>query len=79
LEKLFKDNLNLFNPLNWLKYLLIKPLFTFLNIYIFHKGFVDSWQGFVFAFFSGFHFQWAFLKYLKMKIYGTDNIEEEWK
>ncbi len=78
-EKLFKDNLNLFNPLNWLKYLLIKPLFTFLNIYIFHKGFVDSWQGFVFAFFSGFHFQWAFLKYLKMKIYGTDNIEEEWK
>jgi len=78
-ESLFRNRLNLLNPLNWLNYLIIKPLFTFLNIFVFHKGFVDSWQGFVFAFFSGFHFQWSFAKYLKMKIYGEDNLREEWK
>jgi len=33
-------------------YLFGKPIITFLSIYIRHKGFMDSWQGFVWAFFS---------------------------
>lgn len=49
-------------------YLFLKPTYHFLLIYIRHKGFVDSWQGFVFAFFSGLRFPVAYLKYLKAKI-----------
>lgn len=33
-------------------YVVIKPLFTFLSMYGRHKGFMDGWPGFVFAFFS---------------------------
>jgi len=78
-ENLSRERLNLFNPLNWLKFLVIKPAFTFLNIFIFHKGFVDGWQGFVFAFFSGFHFAWAFAKYLKFRITNKKNLPKEWQ
>lgn len=49
-------------------YIFIKPVYHFLLIYIRHKGFVDSWQGFVFAFFSGLRFPAAYLKFLKDKI-----------
>lgn len=45
-------------------YLLIQPWRWFLLIYVRHKGFVDSWQGFVFAFFSGFKFPVAYFMYL---------------
>jgi len=47
------------------KFLVLKPIFTFLNLFLRHKGFFDSWQGFLFALFSAFHFPWAFFKYLK--------------
>ncbi len=49
-------------------YLLIKPIYYFFLIYIRHKGFVDSWQGFIFALFSGWRFPAAYLKYLKDKL-----------
>lgn len=49
------------------RYLFYLPLKTFLSIYLIHKGFVDSWQGFVFAFFSGLHPAVSFLKYFRMK------------
>ncbi len=63
-----KENKVSLNPLNWLKYLIFRPKRTFFLLFFRHKGFLDSWQGFVFAFFSGFHHAWAFVKYLKMKI-----------
>lgn len=47
-------------------YLLIKPIYWFLLTYIRHKGFVDSWQGFVFCLFSALRFPFACLKYLKL-------------
>ncbi len=47
-------------------YLLIKPVHWFLLTYIRHKGFVDSWQGFVFCLFSALRFPFACLKYLKL-------------
>lgn len=42
-------------------YLLIKPIYWFLLTYGRHKGFVDSWQGFVFSFFSAIRFPVSYL------------------
>lgn len=49
------------------KYLLILPSWWFLLTYIRHKGFMDSWQGFVFSFFSSLRFPVAYIKYLSQK------------
>jgi len=65
--EMLRDKVSL-NPANWLKYLIFRPKRTFFLLYIRHKGFMDGWPGFVFAFFSGFHHAWAFGKYLKMRI-----------
>lgn len=56
------------NPLTIMIYIIIAPVRTFLNLFIRHKGFLDGWQGFVFAFFSGIHYKWAFIKYCKMRL-----------
>lgn len=45
-----------------IKYLFFKPPYWFLKTYIRHKGFLDSWQGFLFSFFSSLHFPVAYLK-----------------
>jgi len=66
------------NPFTFLKYAIYLPMKTFLMIFIRHKGFVDGWQGFVFAFFSGWHWAWAYLKYLRMKWRKVD-IQKEWE
>lgn len=73
-----EKKLSLINPLNWIKYLLFRPVRTFFLLYIRHKGFVDSWQGFIFAFFSGLHHAWSFLKYLRMRFKKVD-VVKEWK
>lgn len=68
------------NPLTIVIYIIIAPMKTFLSIYIRHKGFVDGWQGFVFAFFSGLHHAWAFGKYLRMRLLkGKVDIRKEWR
>lgn len=46
------------------KYLVCRPLSWFLKTYLRHKGFQDSWQGFLFSFFSSLRFPVAFLKSL---------------
>ncbi|HCM37602.1 MAG: Glycosyl transferase family 2 [Candidatus Gottesmanbacteria bacterium GW2011_GWB1_43_11] len=56
-----EKRINIFPLVN---YLLIKPVYWFLLIYVRHKGFVDSWQGFVFAVFSGLRYPLAYIKYL---------------
>lgn len=43
-------------------YLIIKPIYWFLLTYIRHKGFMDSWQGFVFSLFSALRFPVSFIK-----------------
>lgn len=53
------------HPLAMIKYLLLLPSWWFLKGYIRHKGFMDSWQGFVFAFFSALRFPVSYIKYLK--------------
>lgn len=54
-------------------YLLIKPIWWFLLTYFRHKGFMDSWQGFIFAFFSALRFPIAYLKFLDSR--GKDKIK----
>ncbi len=41
----------------------VKPSFTFLNLYIRHKGFLDGMRGFVWSLFSALHFPLAYFKY----------------
>lgn len=53
------------NILSALNYLLIKPIYTFFLLFIRHKGFMDGYYGFIFAFFSGLLFAKAYIKYLK--------------
>lgn len=52
------------NPIVAFNYLIIKPIHWFLLTFIRHKGFLDSWQGFVFSFFSSLRFPISYLKYL---------------
>ena len=58
-----KDNLGK-GALNFLNYILIKSVWWFLKTYIRHKGFVDGFPGFIFAFFSSLRFPMAYIKYL---------------
>lgn len=57
-----KDNL-----VTLLKYLFIKPIFTFFLIYIRHKGFKDGFPGFVFALYSGIHWITSYIKFWEGK------------
>lgn len=57
-----------YNPFMAVKYIFILPLWWFLLTYIRHKGFLDSWQGFVFSFFSSLRFPISYYKYIKNKI-----------
>lgn len=52
------------NPITAGKYLVALPIWWFLLTYIRHKGFMDSWQGFVFSFFSAMRFPVAYVKYV---------------
>lgn len=56
-----KKEKNFLKPLN---YLLLKPIYWFFKTYIRHKGFEDSWQGFLFSFLSAMRFPVAYLKSL---------------
>lgn len=45
-------------------YLIVKPGHWFLTTYIRHKGFMDSWDGFVFSLFSSLRFPVSYFKSL---------------
>lgn len=53
-----------YNPFMALKYLIILPFYWFFLTYIRYKGFMDSWQGFVFSFFSSLRFPIGYFKYM---------------
>lgn len=46
----------------FINYMLIKPFFWFIKVYIRHKGFIDLFPGFVFAFFSSLRFPVSYYK-----------------
>lgn len=60
-QNMFKNNVRL-DILNDIKYLLVKPLHTFLLLFFRHRGYVDGFPGFVFALFSGLHHALAYMK-----------------
>lgn len=53
------------NPVMMAKYMLLLPLWWFFLIYIRHKGFMDGWQGLVWACFSALRFPVSYTKYLR--------------
>ena len=52
------------NVWNFFLYVVYKPLGTFLNLYMRHKGFLDGVPGFLWSFFSALHFPIAYFKYI---------------
>lgn len=50
------------NP-TFIDYFFIKPIITFISIFFRHRGYVDGFPGFVFAFYSALRFQSAYIKY----------------
>ena len=52
------------NPISFVYYSFYKPLITFLNLFIRHKGILDGVNGFLWSFFSAMHFPIAYFKYL---------------
>ena len=46
-----------------LLYMIWKPMIRFLEIYLRHKGFMDGFPGFVFAWYSGLHIASSYVKY----------------
>jgi len=50
-----------------LQYSLIKPLQTFVERYIIHRGYKDGLYGFVWAFFSAWHFPISYFKFATNK------------
>lgn len=55
-----KEKISFFNII---KYIITKPFITFISLYIRHKGFIDGFEGFIFALFSGLHWPIAYMKY----------------
>jgi glycosyltransferase involved in cell wall biosynthesis len=51
------------NFVSFLKYFLSLPLLTFFSIYFRHRGFVDGFPGFVFAYYSAISYRSAYIKY----------------
>lgn len=50
----------------WLTYNIVKPVTTFVSLFILHKGFVDGWFGLIFAYWSALHHAIAYTKYKKI-------------
>lgn len=66
IAKQYKDEQLSKNPFTAINYFLIKPAYWFLLTFFRHKGVLDSWQGFVFSFFSSLRFPISYTKYLRM-------------
>ncbi|MDO8573430.1 MAG: glycosyltransferase family 2 protein [Candidatus Daviesbacteria bacterium] len=50
------------NRISFFSYIFVKPLFWFFKVFVRHKGFMDGFPGFVFAFFSSLRFPVSYLK-----------------
>jgi glycosyltransferase involved in cell wall biosynthesis len=60
-----KKQKNVYNPLVAVQQVIFLPTYWFLLSYVRHKGFMDSWQGFVFSFFSALRFPAAYVSALR--------------
>lgn len=64
----FKEKKAGYNPFVIINNLLILPFWWFFLTYFRHKGFMDSWQGFIFSFFSSLRFPVSYIKYIRANI-----------
>lgn len=55
------------NFINFINFILYKPIVWFFSTQIRHKGILDGWQGVVFSLFSALRFPRAYIKYLTKK------------
>lgn len=67
IEKELREKKVGYNPLHAVNNLALLPTWWFFLTYIRHKGFMDSWQGFVFSLFSALRFPISYLKYIKRR------------
>ncbi len=51
-------------------YLMVKPAVRFGEIYLRHRGYVDGFPGFIFAWYSGIHIASSYVKYWEKKCGG---------
>jgi hypothetical protein len=54
--------------IRFIDYVLFKPIAWFFSAYFRHLGFLDSWQGLLFAFFSSLRFPVAYFKSVNKKL-----------
>lgn len=54
------------NMISFFDYILFRPTFWFLKVYIRHRGFIDGFPGFVFSLFSSLRFPVAYIKYWRV-------------
>lgn len=54
--------------LGFIQYVFFKPTYTFLMLFLRHKGFMDGVNGFLWSFFSALHFPIAYFKYLTQNV-----------
>lgn len=74
-----KDGGVTINPFSFINFIFIKPLSTFLAIYLRHKGFQDGFSGFVFALFSGLHHALSYIKLWELKNGKRNlNLQTDW-
>lgn len=52
---------------NFFSFMFIKPIHWFVLTFIFHKGFLDWWQGFLFSLMSSLRFPVAYIKFLRKR------------
>lgn len=52
---------------SWINYFILKPISTFLLLFVRHKGFIDGYWGFLFALFSAMHYPLAYRRYVANK------------
>lgn len=63
-----------------IKYMYLKPFVRFAEIYLRHKGFVDGFPGFVFAWYSGNHIRNAYVKYYEKKtLHTATSVTHDWE
>lgn len=60
--QLKQENIGI-NPFSFVNYFFIKPIVWFVKSYFRHRGYVDGFPGFIFAFFSSLRFPISYIKY----------------
>ena len=76
-QEMFEKKVSL-NLGTFLKYVIWEPHRILFSLYIRHRGFLDGFPGFVFAYYSALHQMTAYIKYWEMKKLGRNEISEDW-